>query len=43
MQNFLQRVFRVRSGEATLVITLSLLLLGNTAARQMSVLWASAT
>ena len=36
MRNFFQKMFNVRSGEAGLVVILSLLLLGNTAARQMS-------
>ena len=36
MQNFLNRVFNIRSGEVSLVIVMSLLLLGNTVARQMS-------
>ncbi len=36
MQNFFNRVFNVRSGEAGVVVIMSLLLLGNTVARQMS-------
>src|SRR5688572_10881735 len=36
MQDFLSRLFRVRKEEAYIVVILSLLLLGNTAARQMS-------
>ncbi len=36
MQNFFNRVFNIRSGETGLVVIMSLLLLGNTVARQMS-------
>ncbi|NUM44536.1 MAG: hypothetical protein HUU38_07495 [Anaerolineales bacterium] len=36
MQAFLYRIFNVRSGELGLVLVMSLLLLGNTVARQMS-------
>ncbi|MCB9135681.1 MAG: hypothetical protein H6636_09655 [Anaerolineales bacterium] len=36
MQNFFNRIFNLRSGEAKLVLVMSLLLLGNTVARQMS-------
>ena len=36
MQNFFNRIFNIRSGEGGLVVVMSLLLLGNTVARQMS-------
>jgi len=36
VQNFFNRVFNVRSGEAGLVVVMGLLLLGNNVARQMS-------